>query len=214
MTDTKSRIRPSPVARPSPRPRDREPADTAAAPSGTPQSSDGGHGRRRARASLLATLLACFLLLAAATVWFAIEVDALGADGADENVALVDSEATQAVADEVSDGLKAVFSYNYTSPDRTRRAADRVLLDRAQQQYRDRFAAAAEQAAEDELVRTATVREIGVRAIRGDTARLLVFLDQQSVTEPERSSRQQTVSLRITAKRMDGSWKIAKFGGD
>jgi len=166
----------------------------------------------RSRASLLAVLVACVVLLGAASVWFVLEEAALRSGEPEENAALVDSETTETVVEEISRQLKAVFSYNYASPDRTRRAADRALLERAAEQYQDRFGQAMKAAQKRELVRTASVREIGVRAIHGDTARILVFLDQQTLTKKDSSSTQQTVSLLVKARRVDGGWKIAEFG--
>jgi|GEM_PF-3281482 len=242
MITTKNRMRLSPHGKPSPHPRGtpspdaeevmpeaagEEPAgeeseeEETAEEAVTDQASAADSSRRRrarlaspsSRASLLAVLVACVVLLGAASVWFALEADALRSGEPEENAALVDSETTETVVDEISRQLKAVFSYNYASPDRTRRAADRALLERATEQYRDRFDQAMKAAQERELVRTASVREIGVRAIHGDTARMLVFLDQQTLTKKDSSSTQQTVSLLVTAKRVDGGWKIAEFGG-
>lgn len=169
-------------------------------------------GRKRdARATLLSALVGCFILLAAATVWFAIEVDTLRSGEPDENTALVDSDVTDAVTADVSAELKSVFSYNYTNLDRTKRAADRALLEHAQRQYKDRFAEVTDNAKKDELMRTASVRDIGVREIDGDTAELVVFLDQQTLTNKDEQSGQQTISLEIGAKLVDGTWKVAEF---
>jgi Mce-associated membrane protein len=56
-----------------------------------------------------------------------------------------------------------------------------VLVGDAVVQYEGSFAAARSQAQEQKLVRTTTIRSTGVRELRGDTARLLVFLDQQTL---------------------------------
>lgn len=167
--------------------------------------------RRNRRATLLGALLGCFVLLAAATVWFAIEVDGLRSGAPEDNAALVDSDTTTAVTKDVSDGLKSVFSYNYTNLERTKRAAGRALLGDARKQYNHRFAKVADTAKQDKLMRTASVRHIGVRSIDGDTAKLLVFLDQQTLTDKDEQSGQQAISLDVVAKLVDGTWKIARF---
>ena len=59
---------------------------------------------------------------------------------------------------------------------------------------------------------TATVNLVGVQSIDGDTATLLVFLDQQATRAQSGSAPQQLAAagrLTVTAQLVDGTWKIA-----
>lgn len=207
-----ARPKPSPSPRPRPGPRSENAATNR------PEAADAGHVRARfgvpgRRSAVLACLAATALLLTAAAAWFAFETHGLRAGQPEENSALVDAAATAEVREQISSAVEGLFSYNYASLDRTRRAAERVLLDTAQQNYRAKLSDARETAEEHKLVRTASTRAIGVRSLRGDTARVLVFLDQQTVADGGSERRTDTAYLDVVAKKVGGSWKIAKMSG-
>jgi Mce-associated membrane protein len=109
----------------------------------------------------------------------------------------------------VSDAVKAVFSYDYANLPRTERAASDVLTGDAVGQYRDQFASARTRATAEKLVRTTTVRAVGVRTLVGDDASLLLFLDQQTVAQGGGAPSSSVAQLAVTAKRIDGHWKLA-----
>ncbi|WIY07120.1 hypothetical protein QRX60_25900 [Amycolatopsis mongoliensis] len=138
-------------------------------------------------------------------VWFGIETASLSPG---DNQALVDPAATSAVSSEVSDAVKAVFSYDYANLARTERAASEVLTGEAVGQYRAQFASARTRATAEKLVRTTTVRAVGVRTLVGDDASLLLFLDQQTVTQGGGAPSSSVAQLAVTAKRIDGHWKL------
>lgn len=214
MTETKPS--PTPRTRPSPTPRTSAAEGAGARRDERPvepvRSRRLGRGPSR-RATLLACLAAATVLLAAGATWFAFEASNLRAGNPEDNAALVDADATTAVTEEVSTALESIFSYNYANLDRTRRAADRVLLDDAMRQYTEKFATASKGAKEHEVVRTTSVRAIGVRSLHADTARVLVFLDQQTLAEGGSERRADTAYLDVVAKKVGGSWKIAKLSG-
>ena len=213
MTTTKPT--PPPQSRPSPTPRTAPDEQPDTRPQEQPVEASKGKRSRKPgrRATVLACLTAAAVLLGAAATWFAFEASGLRAGDPEANAALVDAEATAEVTKEVSAAVESVFSYNYASLDRTRRAAERVLLDDALRQYNAKFAAVSEAAKKRELVRTASVRAIGVRTLHGDTARLLVFLDQQTLTSNGDGRKQTTVYLEVVAEKAGGEWKIAQLGG-
>ncbi|EOD66476.1 hypothetical protein [Amycolatopsis vancoresmycina] len=152
-------------------------------------------------------VLALVVVLAlACTAWFTIETASLSPG---DNAALVDSAATAAVSSEVSDAVKAVFSYDYANLARTERAAADVLTGDAIRQYQAQFASARTRASAEKLVRTTTVRAVGVRSLRGDEASLLLFLDQQTVAQGGGAPTSSVAQLAVTAKRVDGRWKLA-----
>ncbi|MCR6490446.1 hypothetical protein M8542_47340 [Amycolatopsis sp. OK19-0408] len=137
-------------------------------------------------------------------VWFGVEGASLSPG---DNQALVDSAATSLVVSEVSDAVKSVFSYDYANLARTERAASDVLVGDAVREYQGQFAAARGRAAAEKLVRTTTVRAVGVRSLVGDSASLLLFLDQQTVGSSSSSS--SVSQLAVEARRVDGRWKLS-----
>ncbi|PRX46475.1 Mce-associated membrane protein [Prauserella shujinwangii] len=180
-----------------------------AAASGTDGTS--GTDTPRRRATLAAVLAGVLVLAVAATVLAGAQSARLRDPGG--NAALADRAATEEVTEQVGAGLKAIFSYDYNNLARTERAADRVLVGRAVGQYRERFAEAREQAERQRLVRTTTVRSIGVKELHGGTARLLVFLDQQTLRAgaggEDRRQDPVTAVLDVTAEKSGGEWRIA-----
>lgn len=161
------------------------------------------------RAAVLPVLAAVLVLALGGAVSFAFQANALNAGDPAGNRALVDPAETGAVTDQVGAAVKAIFSYDFSNLARTERAAADVLVDTAVTQYRDSFAAAKKQAEEQKLVRTTTVRSLGVREIRGDRATVLLFLDQQTLHTANNQQDSAGAQLDITAKRVDGRWKIA-----
>ncbi|WP_410609188.1 hypothetical protein [Amycolatopsis sp. lyj-109] len=140
------------------------------------------------------------------TAWFGIEAASLSPG---DNLALVDGPATADVSSSVSDAVKAVFSYDYANLARTERAAADVLTGDAVRQYQAQFASARTRVSAEKLTRTTTVRAIGVRSLRGDSADLLLFLDQQTVAQGGGAPTSSVAQLAVTAKRVDGRWKLA-----
>jgi len=126
-----------------------------------------------------------------------------------ENDALADQAATAELADQVSAGLKAIFSYDYGNLARTERAAGSVLVDEAVAQYRDTFAAAQRQAGEQKLIRTTAVTSLGVQDLRDGEAHVLAFLDQQTLNTATGTQTSSAAAVSVTARHVDGAWKIA-----
>lgn len=153
-------------------------------------------------------LLAIVVVALGCTVWFGVETASLSPG---DNQALVDSAGTASVAAEVSDAVKSVFSYDYANLARTERAASQVLTGDAVRQYQDQFASARTRAAAEKLVRTTTVRAVGVRSLVGDDASLLLFLDQQTVAQGGGAPSSSVAQLAVTARRVDGHWKLASL---
>jgi Mce-associated membrane protein len=151
-------------------------------------------------------LAAVVVLALGCAVWFGIETASLSPG---DNQALVDPAATADVTSEVSDAVKAVFSSDYATLARTERAAAEVLTGDAVRQYQAQFASARTRAVTEKLVRTTTVRAAGVRSLKGDEASLLLFLDQQTVTQGGGAPSSSVAQLSVTAKRVDGRWKLA-----
>ncbi|WP_370972754.1 hypothetical protein [Amycolatopsis sp. cg9] len=156
---------------------------------------------------MIRVLSAIVVVALGCAVWFGVETASLSPGS---NQALVDSAATASVSAEVSDAVKAVFSYDYANLARTERAASQVLTGDAVGQYQSQFASARTRAAAEKLVRTTTVRAAGVRSLVGDDASLLLFLDQQTVG-PGGALSSSVAQLAVTARRVDGQWKISSL---
>lgn len=153
-------------------------------------------------------LTAIIALATGCAVWFGLQASSLGSDG---NAALVDQAATAEVADQIGAGVKAVFSYDYSNLARTERAAADILVGDATGQYRDQFTSARKRAEEQKLVRTTTVRSLGVSSLRGDQAEVLLFLDQQTLTAAGGAPQSSVAQLSVAAVRIDGRWKISRL---
>ncbi|WP_410632611.1 hypothetical protein [Amycolatopsis sp. cmx-4-83] len=156
---------------------------------------------------MIRVLTAIVVVALGCAVWFGVEAASLSPGS---NQALVDSAATASVSAEVSDAVKSVFSYDYANLARTERAAAEVLTGDAVGQYQAQFTSARTRAAAEKLVRTTTVRAVGVRSLVGDDASLLLFLDQQTVGSGGALS-SSVAQLAVTARRVDGRWKISSL---
>ncbi|MEU7783462.1 hypothetical protein [Amycolatopsis sp. NPDC049159] len=156
---------------------------------------------------MIRVLTAIVVVALGCAVWFGVEAASLSPGS---NQALVDSAATASVSAEVSDAVKSVFSYDYANLARTERAAAEVLTGDAVGQYQAQFTSARTRAAAEKLVRTTTVRAVGVRSLVGDDASLLLFLDQQTVGSGGVLS-SSVAQLAVTARRVDGRWKISSL---
>ncbi|MFE9461459.1 hypothetical protein [Streptomyces californicus] len=127
------------------------------------------------------------------------------------NLALTDAAATTRVTGDVSNALTKVFSYAPGSTAATRAAAKQVLTGKALQQYAALFGQVERQSADQKLTLTSEVVRAGVTRLTGDSAHLLVFLDQVY----ERQGRAPTTAaaqLTVTAELRDGRWWIVEIG--
>ncbi|MBD0710163.1 MULTISPECIES: hypothetical protein [unclassified Streptomyces] len=163
---------------------------------------------RRSRLPRPGVLLAVAVLaLLVAGGWFFHAANGLRSTPAARNQALTDAGATARVAGDVGEGLARVFSYTPGNTEAAERSADHVLAGRAARQYEDLFA----------QVRASLVKQritLGTQAVRtavieldGDSARLLVFLDQTSRRDgaaPTSAAAQLTVTATLGGDR----WQI------
>nr|WP_116042358.1 hypothetical protein [Amycolatopsis palatopharyngis] len=159
----------------------------------------------------MAVLSVIVVLATVSAVWSGLRAGELTAGDPAGNVAFVDDAATNELREQVGAAVKALFSYDYSNLARTERAADSLLVGDAVVQYESSFAAAREQALEQQLVRTTTIRSAGVDELRGDTARLLVILDQQTLRTETNEQTSSAAVLDVVATRSGGEWKIASL---
>ncbi|MET9108026.1 hypothetical protein, partial [Streptomyces zhihengii] len=160
--------------------------------------------RRRWRLyAVLATVVA--LLAAGAGLLF--QERQLRGTPAAANRALTDADTTAGVTGDVSNALTEIFSYTPSDTARTRAAAGELLAGRAARQYTGLFAQVEKEAARQKVTLTTHVVRAGVTRLSGDSARLLVFLDQVS-ERPGKEPATAPAQLSVTAELHDGRWRI------
>jgi Mce-associated membrane protein len=129
-------------------------------------------------------------------------------DPASANRALTDPDATTKVVGDVGDALSKIFSYSYTDTAATQQAARKVLAGAAYSQYEALFSQVLSQAPRQRLTLITRVVRTGVTDISGDTAHLLVFMDQVTTRSGKRIGTAAAAQLAVTARLHDGHWQI------
>lgn len=128
------------------------------------------------------------------------------------NTALTDAAATARVGGDVGEGLARIFSYTPTSDDAVERSVGTVLAGRAARQYTDLFAQVRAKLVEQRVTLSTRTVRTGVIELDGDSARLLVFLDQTSRRDGARQDRATATSaaaqLTVTARFQGDRWLI------
>ncbi|MGI8666166.1 MAG: hypothetical protein ACR2N4_09075 [Jatrophihabitans sp.] len=128
-----------------------------------------------------------------------------------KNTALSDSATTSEVIGQVSTALNKVLSYQYANPSATQQAADQLLTGAAAGQYRTLFSALQQKAPGEKLTLAAKVVSAGVTSLHGNTAQLLVFLDQSSTRASDKQSSTSAAQLDVTAVKQGGLWKVSEL---
>ena len=132
-------------------------------------------------------------------------------DGTPHDRAVLDGVATTDVTGDVSTALSRIFSYTPGDVDAARRAASDVLTGPAAAQYTELFGQVARQAPAQRVTLTTRVTRAGVISLAGDTARLLVFLDQTATRAGKPDGTPAAAQLTVTAHRADGHWRITEL---
>jgi Mce-associated membrane protein len=187
------------------------PAGIAAAPAADATAAADPAVVRR-RPVPLPALVGALVLLLGLAVFFAVEDAQVRGTPSAQNTALVDIGTTAEVSQQVAAALKTVYSFDYTRLDQNEAAARAVITPAFADQFDQLFRQVRELAPQQQAVVTATVNLVGVQSINGDTAILLVFLDQQATRAQAGAGPQQLAAagrLTVTAQRTDGTWKIA-----
>lgn len=165
-----------------------------------------GGGRPWGRWLREPVVLAVVVALVGAGLW-ARAAQVRGGSAA-ENTALTDAERTEVVIGDVSNSLGQIFSYSYTDVSVTEQAARDALAGRAYGQYQALFAQVRQRAAAQRLTLSTRVVRAGVVRMSGDTAQLLVFLDQTVHRKDKPGGTTAAAQLSVTARLSDGHWRI------
>jgi Mce-associated membrane protein len=162
------------------------------------------------RSTAAVAAVAAVLLLAAAFMgvsWWRTAHSA-----AVENTALVDVGATAQVSQQLGDAVRKIYSFDYTRLDQNQQAARAVITPDFQAEYDKLFDQVRTLGTQQQAVVTATISQIAVREIHGDTAVAVVFVDQQATKAAAADGQTQAASagrLTVTGKLVDGVWKVA-----
>ncbi|MGI5127344.1 hypothetical protein ACQEVB_11090 [Pseudonocardia sp. CA-107938] len=133
-------------------------------------------------------------------------------NGPAANHALIDVGATSLVAQQVGEAVKTIYSYDFARLDENEKNARAVITPEFEQQFTQLFGEVRARAPQQKAVVTATVALTGVRELSDDTAVLVIFMNQIATRTAENGPAQQLASagrLTVTAKKVDGTWKVA-----
>ncbi|WP_369148888.1 hypothetical protein [Streptomyces sp. R44] len=163
-------------------------------------------GRRSASAWRKGALAAAVTVLLLGGSGFFYAAHQLRSTPSARNHALTDTEATTRVSGDVAEGLARVFSYT-ANTDAAERSARTVLAGRAARQYGDLLAQVRASLVDQRITLSTQAVRTGVIELDGDSARLLVFLDQTSRRD-KAAATSAAAQLTVTAKYQGDRWLI------
>lgn len=127
-----------------------------------------------------------------------------------ENRALTDVAATGRLNGDVATALAKAFSYTPGGTQGTERSAREVLAGKAARQYTQLFGQVRENVRRQKVALTTQTVRVGTVSLRGDTAQLLVFLDQTARRGKEKPATS-AAQLSVTAQLRDDEWRIVEI---
>jgi Mce-associated membrane protein len=186
------RPRPAPEPEPAPEPLAEDDADETA---------------RRSRWRVPVVLAVVAVLIGGLAAWFGVEWSHVRHSAS--NTALTDSATTSQISGQVTSAVNTIFSYDYTNMQKTEQAVPRLLTGNALCQYNLLFKVVQQQAPAEKLVLTTTVQAKGVQLLQGDTARVLVQVDQHDTRASTNQTSDAQSVFAVNAVRQGGVWKIS-----
>jgi Mce-associated membrane protein len=193
--------RPRPVARRRPRP----------APEPEPPTGDDPAEVAQERSRLLVpvVLAVVAVLIGGLAAWFGVEWSHVRSGGSASNTALTDSATTSEISGQVTSAVNTIFSYDYTNMQKTEKAVQQLLTGNALCQYNQLFKVVQQQAPAEKLVLTTTVVSKGVELLQGDTARVLLLVDQHDTRASTNQTSDSPSMFAVNAVRQGSVWKIS-----
>ncbi|MDA3624977.1 hypothetical protein OU415_06000 [Saccharopolyspora sp. WRP15-2] len=182
----------------------------AAEPSESGGASDDAESGATARKPAWA-LWTATVVLAALAVWFGVEAYAVRYTGAAANEALVSAGETSEVTGQVSDAVEKLFSYDFNDTAKTETAARDLLTGPAVQRYQELFSVVKDQAPQQQLIVTTTVKERSVTRLQGDRAELLLFVDQHARRANAPGENAGPAQISVSAEKQGDTWKISQI---
>ncbi|MEU6266527.1 hypothetical protein [Saccharopolyspora shandongensis] len=184
----------------------------AAAPFGAPQAWPGaGASGKKSLTGLVLTVWILAVLFIGAAVFLGINAFDARYSGAGANQALVSAGATSEVNGQISDAVEKVFSYDFNDTAKTETAARDLLVGSAVQKYDELFKVVREQAPQQQLIVTTTVKSSAVTMLQGDRAELLLFVDQHAMRANTGESNVGPAQISVSAEKQGEKWKITQI---
>jgi Mce-associated membrane protein len=168
-----------------------------------------GDGRARWSLGVPVILAVIAVVLGGFATWSGLEWAAISSGAVASNTALTDNARTAEVSGQITSTINTTFSYNYTDVAKTEKAAQSLLTGTALCQYNTLFKVIQQQAPSQKLVLTTTVTSSGVESLQGDSARVLMVVDQTDTRVGTNQPVFSQASLAVNAVRQDGKWKIS-----
>ncbi|TDD89672.1 hypothetical protein E1202_10330 [Saccharopolyspora karakumensis] len=150
-------------------------------------------------------------LLFALAIFFGASTYTTYNTGPAANEALTSAGATSEVNGQVSDGIEKLFSYDFNDTAKTENAAKDLLVGPAVQKYDELFALVKQQAPQQQLIVTTTVKNSAVTRLEGDRAEVLVFVDQHAMRANTGESNIGPAQLSVSAEKQGDKWKITQL---
>ncbi|MFJ6575553.1 hypothetical protein ACIQMY_06245 [Streptomyces sp. NPDC091368] len=182
------------------------PEAEATAEAEAPQATGAAPRRSAALWSRIA-LAAGLVALVLGGSWFFHEAHQLRTTPSARNHALTDTAATDRVSGDVADGLARVFSYTPADTDAAERSSRTVLAGRAARQYAELLAQVRANLVDQRITLSTQTVRTGVIELDGNSARLLVFLDQTSRRD-KAAATSAAAQLTVTAEYQGDRWRI------
>jgi Mce-associated membrane protein len=128
------------------------------------------------------------------------------------NQAVVDVGATAEIVGQTRESIEKIFSYDFTKLDDSVDAARTMSTGAFTQQYLSVFDQTIRTpATQQQLRQTATVVNIGVNSIRGDSAQVMALVQFNAQRTSTGESTNAPGLLRLDMQRVDGRWKLAQL---
>ncbi|MEU5847991.1 hypothetical protein [Saccharopolyspora shandongensis] len=199
-----------------------EAADAAAEPEGSSGVAAAQFGAQQAQPGAAAsgkksltglawTVWILAVLFIGAAVFLGIKAFDARYSGAGANQALVSAGATSEVNGQISDAVEKVFSYDFNDTAKTETAARDLLVGSAVQKYDELFKVVREQAPQQQLIVTTTVKSSAVTMLQGDRAELLLFVDQHAMRANTGESNVGPAQISVSAEKQGEKWKITQI---
>lgn len=153
------------------------------------------------------------LFTIAAVVFAALFIIAKSSTGdATANLAHTDATATRQAQEEITSAVQTLFSYDYSKlVDRDKQVNDLLASDKLRDQFTTLNCAVQEEAPKQKIATLTKVSFGAITNLQDDTAQALVFVENAWERKSTKQQGSGAGSLGITAKRVDGKWKLTEI---
>lgn len=151
------------------------------------------------------------VLIGGLAVWFGLEWSHVRGGADVSNTALTDNVTTSEVSGQVTNAINTVFSIDYTNLAKSQNAVPKLLTGTAQCQYNELFKVVKQLAPSEKLVLTTTVQDRGVEMLQGDTARVLLLVDQHDLRATTNQTSDAKSMFAVNAVKQGTTWKISSI---